>query len=198
VYYQLQQYQKAVLDYDAVLRADPQDAAAYSGRGWSRFHLQQYDDALLDLNTVVRLRSDDATAYADRADVYAYLGQWERAAGDYRVAIRLDNQLGRAYRNVAWLMATCPEQRFRNPTLALRAAERAIELDGPSSRSLDTLAAAQASAGKFTEAVSTLEKALETASNGEVAGLQQRRALYESDQPYLEDAGTARLASTQE
>ncbi len=53
-------------------------------------------------------------------------------------------------------MATCPDEVFRNPDEALSAAEKAIELDGENDyRYLETLAAAEANAGHFDDAVDT-------------------------------------------
>jgi tetratricopeptide (TPR) repeat protein len=196
--YQTGAYAAAADDYSRVIELDPEDTSALAGRGLCRFRLEQHDAALLDFNNVVRLRPDDAEAYAQRADLFASLGQWERAAGDYRVAIRLDKQLGRAYHNVAWLMATCPDQRFRNGELAVRAARKAIELDGASHRYLDTLAAALASAGQFQQARDTMLQALQDAPDGEAPELRQRMALYESDRPYRETNRSVRLASAEE
>ncbi len=92
-------------------------------------------------------------------------------------------------------MATCPDKRFRKADLAIRAARKAIELDGESPRYLDTLAAAQASAGKFELARATLRKALERAPADSATALKQRLALYESQRPYREAIPDVQLAS---
>jgi tetratricopeptide (TPR) repeat protein len=105
------------------------------------------------------------------------------------MAIRLDNSLGRAYQSAAWLMATCPEQRYRNEQMALRSAQRAIELDGSADyRYLDTLAAAQANARQFTEAQQSVNKAIESAPSDVVSELRQRLALYKSNRPFRDSA----------
>ena len=79
----------------------------------------------------------------NRGDAYRSLGQWEQAANDFRQAVNLDNHFGRAFQSVAWLMATCPDEQYRHPDLAVRAAQKAIELDGDEDYIyLDTLAAA--------------------------------------------------------
>jgi tetratricopeptide (TPR) repeat protein len=155
---------------------------------------------MLDLNTVVRLEPENAQGYVDRADVHAADGNWQRAAGDYRVAIGIDNELGRAYHNVAWMMATCPDQRFRNPSLAVQAAKRAIKLDGKTHRNLDTLAAALASSGDFERANAVMKQALDVAPKGERQELQSRLALYQQRQPYVEQPikSDVQLASAEE
>ena len=203
VHYQLGQLERAIQDYSDTLRLDPQDHAAYSGRGMSYFELGDYSRALADMNAVLKLDPNSAVAFAQRADVFAALGQWERAAADYRVSLKLDKALGRALHNVAWLMATCPDKQFRNGELAVRAARKAIEVDGANFQYLDTLAAALASAGKFEEARSVAQKALQASPAEEQAGIRQRLALYEASRPYRDaqpsvSDSRVRLASGQE
>ena len=61
-------------------------------------------------------------------------------------------------------MATCPDENFRNPALAVEAAEKAIALDGDSDyRYLETLAAAHANAGNFDAATVAQKKVIELA-----------------------------------
>lgn len=185
VLYELGQYDKAVADYSQAIRLNPQDADAHANRGHAHFQLAEYQKSLEDYDRVLQFRPDDALAYVDRADAYAYLGEWSKAAADYRVAIRLDNQQPRAYQNAAWLMATCPAEEFRNPELAIRAAERAIALSGKSDhRSLDILAAAQASAGQFDEAQQMVQQAMHAAPADLKAPMQGRLELYKRQKPY--------------
>lgn len=190
---QLGEYERAIADYGAVLKIDANDGAAYAGRGIALSALGDSESALLDLNQVVRLKPESAAAYVDRADLYAALGNWERAAGDYRVAIGLDDRMGRAYQNVAWMMATCPEKRFRNPNLAIRAAKRAIDLDGATYLGLDTYAAALASIGQFADAAATQQKAIAAAPAGDKVDLTQRLALYQQERPFIERAVTSNI-----
>lgn len=198
---QLGEYQRAIADYGEVLKVDPNDGAAYAGRGIALAAIGEADDAMSDLNAVVRLQPDGAAGYVDRADLYAALGEWERAAGDYRVAISLDAKMARAYQNVAWLMATCPEERFRNPSLAVRAAKKALDLQGPTYLGIDTYAAALASVGEYAKAATAQQQAISSAPNEERTSLQNRLALYRQQRPYVEprtNNGNVRLASAEE
>ena len=81
-----------------------------------------------------------------------------------------DDTMARAYQNVAWLMATCPEERFRNPTLAVRAAKKALELDGATYLGWDTYAAALASVGQYAQATAAQRKAVSSAPAEEKSG----------------------------
>jgi tetratricopeptide (TPR) repeat protein len=179
-------FKKAAADYSKAIELDPQDAKAWVGRGVARLRLQLASEALQDLERALELAPDEADSLAQRGDAHQCLGNWERAAEDFRRANDLDKQSAAAYRGAAWLMATCPEERFRKPELAIQAATRAIELAGSSDyRLLDTLAAAYANAGKFEEAVQTVEKAIHAVRDLQVADVLRRRlALYREKKPY--------------
>ncbi len=86
---------------------------------------------------------------------------------------------------------TCPEASLRNGGEAIEHARRAERLSGGQRVDvLDTLAAAQAEAGRFPEALATARKALELARqqhNQALADtLRTRIALYEAGKPYHE------------
>lgn len=187
IHFEQGQYDRAEDDYAAALRLKADDAEILVRRGSARFQLKKFGEALADFNRAVQLSPNNASAIAHRADAYRALGQWSSAAADFRRATSLDPTNSRAMQGAAWLMATCPEARYRDPKLALAAAERAIELLGEDDwRYLDTLAAAQASGGQFGQAVATATKAESLAPEREAASLQQRRELYEAKRPYLE------------
>jgi spermidine synthase len=91
---------------------------------------------------------------------------------------------------LAWIQATHNQTKFRNPEEAVDNALRACELTKYKNPGvLDTLAAAYAAAGRFSDAVATAEKALELtpSSKKEVAArIQDRLRLYKIGQPYVQ------------
>jgi serine/threonine-protein kinase len=74
--------------------------------------------------------------------------------------------------------------------LALEAAEHALELATTRDAAfLDTLAAAQANAGQFDEAVATSKKLLESITDTELrTAVEARLELYRNQKPYRQDA----------
>lgn len=183
--YDLEDYAGAIEDYDHALRLRPTDVPAFNSRGHSYYKLGEYRAALRDYTEAIRLDPQFAAAYINRGDAHADLGEFAPAARDYRAAIRIDPHIGRAYQSAAWLMATCPDAAFRNAKLAVEAAEKAIEIDGQKDpRNLDTLAAAYALAGNFTEAVTWQRQAVELAGPELRARFEARLGLYERKQPY--------------
>jgi tetratricopeptide (TPR) repeat protein len=192
---QLGQYDQALDDYAQALRLKPDDVLALRGRGDTYRRAGQLQRALTDFTRIVELAPGDASVRTDRAELYAQMGLWKEAADGYQKALQLDTDFGRAYLGVAWLMSTCPDERFRNPKLAVPAAEKAIELDGPRDhRYLDTLAAAYASAGMFDEAKEAAQRALEMAPQGRRTAVKNRLALYARERPYRQSFNPVRPA----
>jgi 4-amino-4-deoxy-L-arabinose transferase-like glycosyltransferase len=66
--------------------------------------------------------------------------------------------------NVAWILATHPDRKFRDGNQAVQLAQRAVQLTERKETSfLDTLGAAYAEAGRWPAAVKTMERAVELA-----------------------------------
>lgn len=185
IHYELGEFAQAIDDYTEAIQLQPEDAGYYTSRGHTYFQLRQFTEALDDYNQAVSLDSENLEYLANRGDALRSLGQWSRAANDFRRAIRLDKSYGRAYQAAAWLMATCPDPQFRNVDLAMRAAKKAIELDGNTDYIyLDTLAAALANSGQFEHAEKVLRRAIESAPKENLDPLRDRLNLYRARKPY--------------
>jgi tetratricopeptide (TPR) repeat protein len=122
-------------------------------------------------------------ALLQRHDVDGAIEQW-------RAAARIEPRYLTVVNNLAWLLATAPQARHRDPAEAVRLAERARRLAQDDPSVLDTLAAAYASAQRFDEARATAERALALAeARGDdalEAGVRERLALYRRGAPYVE------------
>ncbi len=182
--------QGAIADYSAALRVNPQDGGYLTSRGFAYYSRNDYRNAMRDYNQALQIDSNNAEAYTLRGDAQADQAQFAQAVSDYQAAVRVNPNYGRVYQSSAWLRATSPAQQFRNTEVALRNAQKAIDLDGESDyRYLDTLAAAQANAGQFEDAKATQARAIEAAAAAKLpaqtaARLQERLKLYEANRPY--------------
>lgn len=149
--------------------------------------LESYDEAIDDYRRAVELGGDSAVYHTDLADALQFTGKWKEAAELYRQAVAINSQYARAYQNAAWMMATCPDKKFRNTELAVSSAKKAIELEQvPTMRAFDTLAAAYAATGKMPDAVKYQKRALQLAAVGDRDEVQQRLAMYERGEAYVQ------------
>ena len=94
---------------------------------------------------------------------------------------------------IAWIRATHPDAKVRNPPEAVRLAERAAERTSRQQPViLDTLAAAYAAAGDFDRAAATAQEATSLAAAGGPSALPseigKRLELYRQKKPFRERA----------
>ena len=91
-------------------------------------------------------------------------GRPDEALVQYRQALRTKPDDAETHYNLAWLRATCPEPSLRNGVEAIELARRAVQLAGSKNPTvLATLAAANAEAGRFPEALTAVREALDLA-----------------------------------
>jgi arylsulfatase A-like enzyme/Tfp pilus assembly protein PilF len=91
--------------------------------------------------------------------------------------------------DLAWLLATSPEDAVRNGAEAVRLAERARDLTGGKEpKVLGTLAGALAEAGRFDDAVATSDEAIRiaqaTGGSAALANLERQRQHYRERKPF--------------
>jgi tetratricopeptide (TPR) repeat protein len=199
LYVQAGDVQRALADFDAALAVDPELLAALVGRGRVCHLLGQLDDALTSLDSAVKLAPQDADIVCSRADLLADLGRYEDALLDYAQAIDLNKKFEHAYRNGAWLLATCPDETIRDVEGAIAGAQAALDCGyGERHAALDTMAAALANAGRFEEAVGTIQQAIDIAPMEVRDAYQARQQLYETGEPFrTQPVGSETLADVE-
>lgn len=106
----------------------------------------------------------------ENSGLYVYVGdyyysekRYAEAKGAYENVIRIDPQNVHALNNLAWLLATCPEEALRDEARALEFAEKALAIS-QEAYILDTYAEALFVNGRVMEALSASRKALEAAT----------------------------------
>ena len=119
-------------------------------------------------------------AYLQRGQIADAVASLERA-----LTIRPDWPV--AADQLAWIFATHGDAKIRNPGRAAALAEKTTAAEPQNARYLDTLAAAYAAAGRFSEAVQTTEKALiaarQSGAQALAAGIEQRQKQYRARKP---------------
>jgi len=115
----------------------------------------------------------------------------QEAIQEYGQALRLQPEMVPAMNNLAWILATDPDDKLRNGARAIQLAERACELTGHQQAFLlGTLAAAYAEAGRFAEATNSAQTAANiaiAAGQREIAATNEKLLdLYRAGKPYHE------------
>jgi Flp pilus assembly protein TadD len=105
------------------------------------------------------------------------------------MALKIAPDDPQAQKSLAWILATCPDDRFRNGAKAVELAERAnTATKGRDSTVLITLAAAYAEVDRFSEAIQTAEQALQLATKSGSISLAQairnQLEFYRSGKPF--------------
>src|SRR5712692_2691261 len=89
-YFKLNQYDRAIADFDQAIELDPNSFHALSNRGTAYARTREYDRAIEDFNQAIRLNASYAITFNNRGSAYAKKGEYDRAIEDFEHAIRLD------------------------------------------------------------------------------------------------------------
>ena len=87
--YGLKNYDRALSDYNQVIRLDPSYAIAYNNRGDIYLEQKDYNKALSDYNQAIRLAPNFALAYRNRGKMFKEQGKNQEVEADFARAARL-------------------------------------------------------------------------------------------------------------
>jgi tetratricopeptide (TPR) repeat protein len=134
----------------------PSDLGAYGQRAYAYARQGDRARAQADANVTIKLKPDTgfyhsrATDLRLRAEAYRILGRAELAMRDLRESVHLAPKDPGAHYELAWFLATCPEDHFRSGVEAVSTARKGCELSQwKNSGPIDALAKAYAEAGDF-------------------------------------------------
>jgi tetratricopeptide (TPR) repeat protein len=159
-YNRLHQYDKAVADLNKAIELDPKNAPDWTNRGFAYTKLHQYDKALADLNKAIELDPKLAAAWMTRGLTYSELHQYDKAVADFAKALELEPDNPDYQSHLAWLLATCPEAKLRDPKRAVELAATAAKARPKEATNWTTLGVARYRAGDGKGAVAALQEAL--------------------------------------
>lgn len=190
-------FETALRDYQTAIEIDPDLEPAHTGRGRVCHMLGLLDEGLQHLDAAELLAPEDAMIATGRGDLLVDLGRYGQAKAAYERAIALDPQNAAAYRNLAWMQATCPVAEFRDGAAAVNNIQHAEQLaGGADDLTLDTKAAALAAAGRFEEAAQVQQQAIESApAESDAAAYRERLALYQQGATFTSQPVALRQAT---
>lgn len=180
---------EALEDYSKAIELQPDDPGMLAARARLRQAQGDVEGALADFQETFRLDPESGDAASAVADAFQSLGRWKEAAEAYQKAMQLSPDDPRTLQNAAWMMATCPDEYYRNPEASLKTAQRAVEASGNqvTVHRLHVLGVSQAATGDFAAAVKTLNEAIQITSDPTLRReIAQHRALFQKKKPYVQ------------
>ena len=187
---------KAAAEFEAAIATDPQLVNAYRGLARLRSQQNRRTDAAAAFKELIRLAPDDHLAHAELGLELMKSKEPAESARCFREALRLRPEVSVKAgnyawaNNLAWILATAPDDRVRNGPEAVEWAQRACQAEGYRNPSmLDTLAAALAEVGRFDEAIKMAERQIVVAVGNDemIEAARERIKLYRSGQPYRDE-----------
>jgi tetratricopeptide (TPR) repeat protein len=183
-------YDKAIAAYDQGVLLDPKDARIRMNRGTAYLRKLDYEKAISDYDHAIQLAPKDARVRTNRGTAHMRRREYHKSISDYERAIQLNPREAKAYRNLAWLLATCPQISFRDGKKAVGYATKACVLtEWKDPDALKTLAAACGEAGDFENAVKWERQFLGAPDQiaKAVLNAESSLSLYQAHKPYPVD-----------
>jgi len=179
--------QEAIVDLELVRKLEPNDkltqfqlAALYAGGG-------KVPQAIEAYNAILEADPKSLPAHRGRADAFLSAGQQRAAIADYEEALKQDPKDSGVLNNLAWVLATSPDDAIRNGKRAIElATEAAKTTDYKQAHILSTLAAGYAETGDFKTAITWSKKALEVSEEKLREPLTKELKSYEASKPWRE------------
>jgi tetratricopeptide (TPR) repeat protein len=155
----------------------------------------QADEAIAYYKTSLAIRPNDAIVQGNLGNALFRKRQLNEAVVHYRKALEINPDNTHLLNILARVLAASPDASIRNGAEAVELAQRADRLSGGKNpRIITTLAAADAEAGQFPEAVMTAQRALELAAAQTNAALVEtlrlQIGLYRANLPFRDPSLT--------
>lgn len=192
-------YAAAIRDFRKLAARDPDDAAVIGQLGMLYLAAKQPREAIRRFSRALEIDADNFPCRRGRSDAAISIGDHPAALADLEKAHALEPDDSGVLNNLAWLLATSPDDDLRDGKRAIELATKACEeTKWEEAHIISTLAAAYAESGDFENARKYSKQAVEKgAKNDEVKEqLEAELSSYEAAKPWrerqtLEEAGAA-------
>jgi tetratricopeptide (TPR) repeat protein len=185
-YLKMGEHEKCIDDSTEAIRLRPGYADAFYDRISAYQSARRFDDAMRDARKVVEKFPKDARAQFNLATTQVWQEDWKGAAESFDRALSLDARHAYAKAWKAMLLASCPDPKYRDGKKALKLAREVCEeTKWKNQFAAESLAAAHAEVGEFSEAVEMQKKVLEDKKYVDYRGDVLKQALrhYETKRP---------------
>lgn len=175
---------QAISEYETAIRLMPSDGDAHNDLGTLFRETGRLDDAIAQFQMALQFLPRSDAVHFNLAKAFYQQHRLDQAIVQYEAVLEINPSDVESENNLAWLLATAPQNSLRDGAKAVQLAEQANQKTGEKSPViLATLAAAQAETGQFAAAAQTAGQAVARA--------------YESGQPSLARQIQAELESYQ-
>jgi WD40 repeat protein/Tfp pilus assembly protein PilF len=155
----LGQTEAAADHFTRVLAADPDDEVARYRRARAWLALGRSQDALADFGELIRSHPQSTAFLELRGEVHERLGHHQAAQADRERAAGLLQPSARELNNTAWELATGAGY-LRDPERAVSLARKAVATEPDQAIYLNTLGVALYRAGRYVQAIATLQQTI--------------------------------------
>jgi tetratricopeptide (TPR) repeat protein len=150
---------------------------------------KQHEKALVAYDELLAKDPDNILALRGRADTFLNQGKQAEAIAGYEQALKVDPKDSGVLNNLAWVLATSPDDKLRNGARAVELAKEACELtEYKQAHILSTLAAGYAESGDFDTAINWSTKAVELGTDATKEQLAKELESYQAKKPWREAA----------
>lgn len=151
---------EALDSYRRAISLDPSLAEARIGLGTLLAERGRLGEAVAEWQAVLEIEPDRHEARYNLAVAAARLGDHERSIARLEEGLELAPNSSRFARELAWQLATAPDDRLRDGARSVELAQRVVDGYPSDHEAADTLAAAWAERGEMANAVRWAERAL--------------------------------------
>ena len=182
-------YPAAIRDFRKLVAKNGDDALLVGQLGMLYLAAKQPREAIKRFTRALELEENQFLSRRGRSDAEISIGNHAAALADLEKALVLDDDNDGVLNNLAWLLATSPEDAIRDGKRAVELAVKACEkTEWKQAHIISTLAAAHAETGDFAKAREYSQKAVDTGDSApEVKEqLANELASYEQQKPWRE------------
>ena len=187
-------YAAAIRDFRKLVSRDGDDPLLIGQLGMLYLAAKQPREAIRRFTRALELDEKQFLSRRGRSDAEISIGDHKAALEDLEKALALDEDNDGVLNNLAWLLATSPDDSIRDGKRAIELATKACEkTEWKQAHIISTLAAGYAETGDFAKAREFSSKAVQTGeSPPEVKQqLESELASYEQEKPWREKQETA-------
>jgi tetratricopeptide (TPR) repeat protein len=163
----LKKLDDAIAAYREAVRLEPDNADWRNWLGIALFQRDKVDEAIAEYRQVIKLKPDYAAAHYNLFLALQRQGKIGEAIVAFEKVIELEPKHALRLNELAWLLATCPEAKYRDPKWAVELAKRAVELKPQEGNYWNTLGVAHYRAGSWKDAVAGLDRSMALRKGGD-------------------------------